>query len=168
MKINKLISFIVSVCLLLIVSSCSSVSTKEKPMPEDFAFSITWGAFGSSYYNSETGELIKKQDEQIQTTYFMDEEELEKVFNIFMYYKVHKLPEIIMSGFYHADPPGKYEITLKYNEIEKVVSLPYGASLAETFGLNAKRFENALREVLAVIYESEEWKNLPPAKYLYS
>lgn len=52
-------------------------------MPADFRFSLTWGCYGVSSYDSATGRLVKTSDatrpEEYTATYFLDREELEAV-----------------------------------------------------------------------------------------
>ena len=165
MKINKLVSFILSLCMLFTITSCSTFC---KTMPEDFHFEITWGAFGSSYYNSETGELIKKKDENIQTTYFMGEENLRKVYDIIFENKIYKINKLSSFGFLFSDPAGEYEITIYANNEEKVITAPYGADISRSpYTIKAYRFAIAIEKIRSIICESEEWKALKDPEYWY-
>ena len=166
MKTNKLVSFILSLCMLFTITSCSTFS---KTMPEDFHFSLTWGPFGCSSYNSETGELIKKKDENIQTTYFMDEAELKQVYEILMDYRIHKIDKLTNFGFFFCSPPGKYEIVMYTDDIKHVIKTPdSGVDFSrKPYTIKARRFYNAIVEIKNIIYESEEWKSLPDSEMLY-
>ena len=59
---KKILSFILAIFFVTLIVSCNNPLPKQ--MPEDFSFSLQWGIWGKSYYNSETGELIKSKYEE--------------------------------------------------------------------------------------------------------
>ena len=48
-----------AVLLMVIVTITTGCSTKETRLPEDYSFSLTWGVYGVSSYDSSTGKLVK-------------------------------------------------------------------------------------------------------------
>ena len=63
MKIMKRkLSFALIIILILPCLSGCANKTLPQEMPEDFSFSLTWGTYGTSSYDSRTGKLVKTTD----------------------------------------------------------------------------------------------------------
>ena len=75
---RKIFTLIVLLSILLLGSSCS-----KKEIPDNFEFSFTWGCYGISSYDSETGLLVKTSDatkpELYQTTHILTEQDRKSV-----------------------------------------------------------------------------------------
>ena len=56
--------FALILALLMLISCLSGCEEKILPdeRPEDFSFSLIWGAYGTSSYDSRTGKLVKTTD----------------------------------------------------------------------------------------------------------
>jgi len=55
--------------LLLPLGACSAKEGTDPVVPADFSFILRWGVYGSSFYDSESGELLKSNAEQERDKY---------------------------------------------------------------------------------------------------
>ncbi|MCR4906431.1 MAG: hypothetical protein K6A33_10155 [Clostridiales bacterium] len=60
-------AFAYALCALILLGTCAcgkraSAETEEPVYPKDFAFSLVWGVYGISSYDSRTGRLVKTKD----------------------------------------------------------------------------------------------------------
>lgn len=57
--------FRIILCVLMILSlgACSAKEGTDPVVPADFSFFLRWGVYGSSFYDSESGELLKSNAE---------------------------------------------------------------------------------------------------------
>ncbi len=59
---KKTFSILLVLMLLLPSAGCLGKPVKHFEVPADFSFSLTWGCYGISSYDSRTGKLVKTTD----------------------------------------------------------------------------------------------------------
>ena len=58
-----------AVLMLLSLCACSEKEGTDPVVPADFSFILRWGVYGTSFYDSESGELLKSSAEPEQEKY---------------------------------------------------------------------------------------------------
>ena len=137
----------------------------------DFSFSLTWGTYGISSYDSATGRLIKTSDvgnnEDYETTHFLTAQEKVRIFAIIEQLNPYIYPD-------------------EYNPTEGIATVPYQNLILsvemydETKTITAKqvafdkatspegkRFMDACKKIVDILKNTDEWKSLPDYPYLY-
>ena len=73
-------------CLVWALPVLAGCEKKSAGVPEDFEFSLTWGVYGISSYDSQTGRLVKTTDathpEDYVTTHRLTQEERETLWQV--------------------------------------------------------------------------------------
>ena len=92
-----LTALLLSLCLLISGCGKTGINETEKNemgrketepvrLPEDFRFSLIWGVYGISSYDSQTGKLVKTTDtktpEKYITTLTLDEDEMQMIYGL--------------------------------------------------------------------------------------
>lgn len=137
----------------------------------DFSFSLTWGIYGISSYDSENGRLVKTDDvknkEDYETTHFLTAQEKVEIYKIIEHLNPYIYPD-------------------EYNPIEGLGSVPYQSLIlsVEMYGDSktitaeqiafdeattpeGKAFMNACKAISDILTATDEWKALPDYPYLY-
>ena len=164
------------------VNDDSGDSTEDIPyvpdlpeeMPSHFQFSLVWGTYGISSYDSQTGELIKTTDatnpEDYKTTLSLSREQKEEIYRLIYELDVGRYPEKY-NPFpdYGSDP--SYTIILSVYDgvgvknIEcREIAIPDGVF---TMDAKAKAFIETYRAIRDILTESEEWQALPEYENFY-
>lgn len=167
---KKILSFILAIFFVTLIVSCNNPLPKQ--MPEDFSFSLQWGIWGKSYYNSETGELIKSKyednKEDFKTVCFLNEDELESVYSILVKLNIDNYDDMKPQEFRQCTPGMKYELEVKINKAYKIITLPEGIDSSRThITSRARRIQKSIDQITEIIYQKEEWKALPKEERLY-
>lgn len=143
-------------------------------MPKHFQFSLVWGTYGISSYDSQTGELVKTTDathpEDYKTILHLSRDQLEEIYALIYRLNVANYPEKY-NPFpdYGSDP--SYTIILSVYDgvgvktIEcREIAIPDGVF---TMDAKARAFIETYRAIRDVLTESEEWKALPEYENFY-
>ena len=167
---KKILSFILAIFFVTLLVSCNNPLPKQ--MPEDFSFSLQWGIWGKSYYNSETGELIKsrheKNEEDFKTVCFLNEEELEEVYFILHKLNLSKYDDLVIQEFDFCAPGMRFVIEVNSKDNHYKIELPEGICRFNPHkSSRARKIQNAIDQITEIIYQKEEWKALPKEEYLY-
>lgn len=169
-----------AVLLMVIVTITTGCSTKETRLPEDYSFSLTWGVYGVSSYDSSTGKLVKTTDatkpEDYVTTYMLTESEQEEIREI--------LSDLDLKGY-----PEEYDPFNSPNSAQKVMTRPSQDIILTVFfddeiveikaidialsgtesGYNsdARAFLKAVERIKEILLNTDEWQALPEYEFLY-
>ena len=144
-------------------------------MPDDFSFTIVWGTFGYSSYDSKTGKLVKttnatNPDEYI-TTYNLSNYELKCIYNLLCELHLEAYPnEFDDKDFIMSDPYCKYSLSVEGGGFSKTVSAnQVGLSSIEEAGKTkkAKKYLDTVDEIVEILTGTDEWKALPDYEFLY-
>lgn len=150
-------------------------------MPEDFAFSIVWGTFGISSYDSKSGTLIKTKDATDVSKYtcnvLLTEDKMKDVYrilfsdiDIFQYpdsYDPFNAPdaEIRLA----SEPNQTIIISVTANSQTKTVTcnkIAFG-SLDNCYSDEAAAFMNAENEIVEILTSLPEWAAFPEYEFFY-
>ena len=141
-------------------------------MPEDFSFSLTWGSYGISSYDSVSGKLVKTSDathpENYITELILTGEEFDSIFEIISALDVDSYPDI-----YNPNPDVMQEpsvtlvLTVTNNGETKTISAVDICDDAAHADAKGKKFINACREISQILTSSEEWQALPDYEFYY-
>ena len=167
----------------LVISGTNSSWTYRKTVepPEDFAFSIVWGCYGISSYDSITGKLVKTNDATDVSKYTcyvqLTEEQMKDVYrilftdnDIFNYpdiYDPFNAPdaEFIMG----SEPNQTIIISVTANGQKKTVTckgIAFG-SLDDCYCEEARAFMTAEKEIVDLIRSLPEWEAFPDYEFYY-
>ncbi|MBQ8752431.1 MAG: hypothetical protein IJZ13_04930 [Clostridia bacterium] len=145
-------------------------------MPEDFAFSLTWGTFGISSYNSETGLLVKTTDvferdpAEYQTMLTLSDEQMAEVYALIRKLNPEAYPEKFdISPFTGSDPSMTLGLSVRYGEYEKAVMCVDVAQYDDphVVGKN-KRFLECHKAIRDILTATPEWQALPDYEVHYA
>lgn len=137
----------------------------------EFSFSLTWGTFGISSYDSATGRLVKTDDvsnkEDYQTTHFLTPQEKAEIFRIIEDLSPYTYPDTYNPTEGKATVP--YQDIILSVEIDgdrKTITAEQVA-LDEATSALGKRFMDACKAIADILESSEEWNALPDFPFLY-
>lgn len=163
------------------IDSASTVDPSESELPEDFSFSITWGTYGISSYDSQSGRLVKTKDATDVGKYTafvkLSKSELQTVYRcLFSDIDITKYPESYdpfnapgADIQMRSEPNQTIIISVTANgsaKTVKCVSIAYG-SLNDCCSEEAKAFLLAEREIVNLITSFPEWKAFPEYEHFY-
>lgn len=144
-------------------------------IPEDFSFTISWGVFGRSSYDSKTGKLVKTTDatnpDEYITTYNLSNYELKCIYNLLCELHMESYPnEMDEKDFIMSDPYCKYSLSVEGGGFSKTITAnQVGLSSIEDVGKTkkAKNYLEVIDEIVEILTGTDEWKALPDYEFLY-
>ena len=156
-----------------------SAVTESTELPEDFAFSIVWGTYGISSYDSKTGKLVKTKDatdvSKYTCTVYLAEDQMAEAYrillsdiNIFQYpdrYDPFNAPgaEIRVA----SEPNQTIIISVTADGRTKTVTCSEVAFGASEYCEEARTFMRAENEIVALITSLPEWAAFPEYEFFY-
>lgn len=153
------------------VYAISKLNSTQSEAPDDFSFAMTWGVFGISSYDSETGKLIKTTDsthpEDYVTTYFLSDDELNAVWTIIEDLDVENIGKFEYDDFGLSDPHLSLSLTVKTGSIDKTITVPEASLMYEGMTPEAQKFINAIKAIRDILVNTDEWKALPDCENFY-
>lgn len=174
---KKMILFVLF-SIFFIFNSCNNVDEiipkVEADMPDDFNFKINFGTYGKNcidtYNSTFTKDLVAAGTETID--FVIPTDEMRKIYEAFIEYKIHELPddinseiEIIMGKDYTEwEPAANYILTYTYNNVKRTISCNDGGPWYADSGPPETR-NNLVKFVEIVseyIYNTEEYQKMPP------
>ena len=179
MKAPHTILTLLLLCLTLIFSAgCRKDVPADDTLPDNFAFSLTFGCYGISYYDSSTGKLIKTTDathpEDYITTAFLTDEQLSQIWTQRQKTDILSYPDI-----YDPNPGVKsspsmtlvlyvsYTDTADGSTVEKKIACENIAVSYSSADRDGQKFLTLCRTIENLLYETPEWKALPDYEYYY-
>ena len=165
------------ICVLLFAGLLLGVGCAEKKkaagVPEDFAFSLTWGVYGGSSYDSKTGRLVKTTDatnpEEYETELALSEEDLQTVYGLVSALPLAEYPdEYDPHPGRSSSPPETVILYVRMNGREKAVACREIAWNEAGGDAKSRAFLSAVREIERLLTASPEWKALPEYERVYS
>lgn len=142
-------------------------------MPEDFEFSLTWGCYGISSYDSKSGILVKTTDATNPTDYVayyeLSEEEKQQIYEIIRTLNPEDYPDVYdpQEGECMSEPSMTLVLTVKSNGTEKAISAKNIAYSYESKNKKGQTFLTTCKEIQTILTETEEWKVLPDYEFIY-
>lgn len=150
---------------------CNANSLPEE-MPDDFSFSMTWGTFGYSSYDSKTGTLVKTTDatnpDDYVTTYILSEEELKTIYNLIRDLNIESYDDEFDSlAFNGSDPHLTLSLTVHTNSMDKTIKANEVASYNSTNTIKGKKYLDTVKAIRDILEGTDEWKALPDYEFYY-
>ena len=168
------------------------VSVDKKQLPEDeksirifydgeempreyFAFSFTWGCYGVSTYDSETGVLIKEKNATYPHKYTTDltltEAQLNEISALIEELDIRSYSDRYdpHNGKLHSSPSMTLVLSVKTEDYYKSVTAEdIALGFDECSNQKGRKFLSVCKRIQQIITESEEWKALPDYEFHYS
>jgi hypothetical protein len=137
----------------------------------DFSFSLTWGTFGISSYDSKTGKLVKTDDvadkENYETTHILTAQEKLSIFKIVEELGVYSYPDEYNPTLgIGSDPYQKLILSANIDGISKTI-MANEVALGDATSPKGQKFMDACDAIEDILENTEEWKALPDYPYLY-
>jgi hypothetical protein len=139
---------------------------------DSFSFSLTWGCYGISSYDSRTGKLVKTTDathpEDYVTEYFLTDAERQEIRDILTELDIENLGEFDYDDFGLSNPHLKLSLTVKMGDVDKTVNIPE-AAIGYDSGRTpkAKKLLSAIQAIRDILVNTDEWKALPDYEFYY-
>ena len=157
--------------LLTSLVSCGKKLLPEE-RPDDFSFSLVWGAYGTSSYDSRTGKLVKTTDatnpEDYVTYLRLSDETLDYFYRLLRDLDVEDYPdEYDPDPHTMCTPSSSLSVTVRAGGKTKTVKVEdMAASYVALIG-KSKRYIEICSLIRDSLMETEEWKSLPEYEFFY-
>ena len=139
-----------------------------------FEFSLTWGVYGISSYDSASGKLIKTTDathpEDYVTTHLLTSEERQKIWTYLMNMNYTSYPEEYDPFAPLSSKPNQTIVLRVTAEGEEHVTACRHIALGEISDAKTNEggaFVTGIYGIADLLRETEEWKALPEYEFLY-
>lgn len=146
-------------------------SSQNKNYP-DYSFSLTWGTYGYSSYDSETGELIKSKDatnpEEYTTELKLSEEEYSAIWGLIKDLDIETYPdEYNPHGNGVSTPYMTLILSVKADGLDKTVTVKETVLSYETANKKGQKFLDVCKGIRDILTATKEWEALPEYEFLY-
>lgn len=158
-----------------------SVTTTRTTLPDDFSFSITWGIYGESSYDSRSGELVKTKNATTPSDYItkliLTENQKLTIYKLLTedidlslypaYYDPFNAPNTDI--FIASDPSQTIRLSFTANGQTRSVGC-VNIAVAGMEECYEKKGEDLLKVALSIselLMDTEEWKALPEYEFFY-
>lgn len=168
---KKLIVLVVALLCALSVSGCNS-NEPDSNVPEDFYFSLTWGCYGISSYDSKTGKLVKTTDathpDDYVTSYKLTNEDKEYIFSLIASLDVDSYPDIYdpHNGMV-SSPSMTLILTVCVNGEEKTVKAEDICLSYQSKNEKGQKFLSVCEAIQDRLKSTAEWESLPEYEFYY-
>lgn len=141
------------------------------PFPTEFSFSLSWGTFGISSYDSATGKLIKTKDapnpEEYITTYHLTVEEKARIREILLDLDILSYPIEYNPTEGNGSNPSQILILSVQSETLNHTITAEDVAYSEGTSERGQKFMDACKAISDILTATDEWKALPDYPYLY-
>ena len=147
-------------------------------VPENFFFSLRFGTYGESSYDSQSGNLIKTRNstdpEKFETTLILSEEEMREIYGLIRKININTYPD----NYDPINPPDAVDklmsipyttlsLTARCGIIPKTVHCESVAFGGDGYDEKSRAFLDCVYRIRNIIVSSEEWKALPDYEFLH-
>ena len=159
---------IIFMFLLFVLVGCSYMPKKC----DDFSFSLIWGVYGISSYDSKTGELVKTKDatnpSDYVTTYFLSEEELNLIYNYIKDANLNKYKDVYNPNWFKGtNPSSTIILSYSYDGYEKTISSIDIAIGYDADNPRGDKYLKVIKSIVDILTNTDEWKALPDYEKYY-
>lgn len=158
-----------------------SVTTTRTTLPDDFSFSITWGTYGESSYDSRSGELVKTKNATTPSDYItkliLTENQKLTIYKLLTedidlslypaYYDPFNAPN--SDTFQASDPSQTIRLSFTANGQTRsvdCVDIAFGR-MEECFEKKGEDLLKVARSISELLIDTEEWKAFPEYEFFY-
>ena len=166
--------FALILALLMLLPCLSGCGEKILPQerPEDFSFSLVWGAYGTSSYDSRTGKLVKTTDathpEDYVTYLRLSDETLEYFYGLLRDLDIDDFPEEYDPDPYTMSTPSSALIITVRAEGKTNTVKVEDLAISPAFRIGkSKRYIETCGTIRDLLMATEEWKALPEYEFFY-
>lgn len=135
--------------------------------PDTFSFSLTWGCYGTSTYDSRTGKLVKStvtpNTEDFTAEYFLTEEELNYVYSLINSLGMNGYPDTYDPDNGLSEPSLTLILTARFIGSDKTVKAEDVSISGKSSNEMGQKFLDVCAAISELIENSEAWKALPEA-----
>ena len=139
--------------------------------PDGFSFALTWGCYGISSYDSDTGKLVKTNDathpEDYVTEYRMTAEELAWIWDLIRDLDVESYPDEYDPQNGRSKPSMTLILTVRTADGEKTIAAKGIGLDYESEDAKGQRFLSFCRDMEELLTATDAWKALPEYEKLY-
>ncbi|MBQ2827444.1 MAG: hypothetical protein IJF13_09480 [Clostridia bacterium] len=147
-------------------------------VPEDFYFTVRFGTYGESSYDSRSGKLIKTGNathpEDYVTTLILSEDEMREIYGMIRRININTYPDRYdpvndpeSDQKVMSNPSATLSLTAKYGSVAKTVYCPDVAFGCDGYNEKAQAFLDCIYRIKDIIVDSEEWRALPDYEFYY-
>ena len=156
------------------------VPDSPEKLPEDFSFSIVWGCYGISSYDSKTGRLVKTKDATDVSKYTcivrLTDDQLIEVYHLLTDINIFSYPDLY-DPFNAPDAENKLMSSPNQSIILSVTadgrtktvsceSIPFG-SLDDCYCNEAREFLYSINKIVELLTSLPEWAAFPEYEFFY-
>ena len=140
---------------------------------DSFSFSLTWGCYGISSYDSETGKLVKTTDatkpEDYVTTYQLTTEQKQIIYDLIMNLNVTDYPDTYnphRNGL-ASSPSMTLILSVNTDTTHKTITAEDIAYTYAADNSEGQEFLSVCKAIQDILTSTEEWKSLPEYEFFY-
>lgn len=170
----KMKKFALILAFLMLLTSLTGCANKilPKECPDDFSFSLTWGAYGTSSYDSRTGKLVKTTDatnpEEYVTYLHLSDKTLEYFYGLLRDLDVESFPdEYDPDRHTMCTPSSALTVTVRAGGRTKTVRVDDMAASRIAYIGKCKKYIETCTAIRDFLMQTEEWKALPEYEFFY-
>lgn len=160
--------------IILLASCFSGCAEKTLPeeRPDDFSFSLIFGVYGTSSYDSRTGKLVKTTDathpEDYVTYLQLSDETLDYLYRLLCDLDVEDFPdEYDPDRHTMCEPPSALTVTVRAGGRTKTVRVDDMAASRIAYIGKCKKYIETCTAIRDFLMQTEEWKALPDYEFYY-
>ena len=164
---RKVVSLIFMLICLLSVVGCNAQEPANNPtvVSKDFAFALTWGCYGVSSYDSQTGKLVKTTDatnpNDYVTYYQLTDQDKEYIYNLIASLDVSAYPEVYDPQNGMSEPSMTLILTVYGKETQKTIKAENIALSFLSGDEKGQVFLSVCEAICNRLTATEEWEALP-------
>ena len=170
----KMKKFALILALLMLLTPLVGCGEKLLPeeRPDDFSFSLVWGAYGTSSYDSRMGKLVKTTDatnpEDYVTYLQLSDETLDYFYRLLRDLDVEDYPdEYDPDPHTMCSPSSALSITVRAGGRTKTVRVDDMAASRIAYIGKCKKYIETCTAIRDFLMQTEEWKALPEYEFFY-
>lgn len=183
---KRIIAIFISFLLMLSLCACQTtegnksdidtLSTEKEQGVEEYkpvySFSLTWGTYGYSSYDSVSKELIKSKDatnpEDYTTKLELTMEQYSEIWQLISDLDIESYPdEYNPHGNGVSVPYMSIVLSVKSKDIEKTITVAETIMSYETDNAKGQKFLDVCKGIRDILTETDEWKALPEYEFFY-
>lgn len=165
---------LLSLFLLAAILCLAGCNSMPEEVPEDFSFSLTFGTYGISSYDSRSGKLVKttqaSNPEDYITNYRLADEEKELIYEY-----IHDLDPESYPDEYNpygkgitSNPSDTLILTVRIGDSVKTIKAEdIAGSLSRSRKPKGQKFLDTCQAIIDILQATEEWKALPDYEFYY-
>ena len=140
---------------------------------DSFSFTLTWGCYGISSYDSETGKLVKTTDAanpgDYITTYQLTDTQKQQIYDLVKGLNVTAYPDTYdpHNDGLASSPSMTLILSVRTDTVNKTITAADIAFVFEAQNAKGQKFLDVCKAIADILMETEEWKALPEYEFFY-